>query len=72
MYFIVSLLVYAVPFLVGFLLILLVVSLPALARSGADRRESKPRPQPTGLAVTGDHESFDPGFAGTPGFHPSH
>jgi hypothetical protein len=73
MYLLVSLLVYATPFVVGGLLILLVVCLPALSRTAVDNlKTSSTRPEPSGHAVTGDHKPFEPGFAGTPGFHATH
>ncbi len=73
MYLLVSLLVYAAPFLVAALLICLVVALPALTRPAVDSlKTSSTRPEPTGHAVTGDHKPFEPGFAGSPGFHATH
>ena len=73
MYLLVSILVYAAPFLIAALLIFLVVALPALTRPAADHlKTSSTRPEPTGLAVTGEHKPFDTGFAGSSGLHPTH
>ena len=73
MYLLASLLVYAAPFFIGGLLIFLVVALPALARNAAENaKTSATRPEPAGDVVTGGHESFEPGFAGSAGFHATH